>query len=162
MKFIKWLNDNLEETLMGISLWFIVLIMGLQVVMRYIFKQSISWSEESSRYFFIWFTFLGISYAVHNNSHIRLDIIETLIPKLKKPLEITGDVFFLAFCVYMIKPGMKVISFLMGSNQLSPALQFPMYFVYASLLIGLFLTTFRLIQKYVVKFMNKNNKEVMQ
>ncbi len=151
MKGLKWLNNNLEETLMGISLWAIVLIMGLQVIMRYVFKQSISWSEEMSRYFFIWFTFLGISYAVHNNSHIRLDIIEQFVPALKKPLEYIGDLFFLLFCAYMIKPGITVIYFLKNSNQLSPAMQFPMLFVYAALWIGLLLTIVRLIQKYYLK-----------
>lgn len=160
MKVLKWLDDNLEETLMGISLWAIVIIMGLQVIMRYIFKQSIPWSEEMSRYFFIWLTFVGISYAVHNNSHIRLDIVETLFPKLRKPLEYIGDIVFFIFCIYMLKPGLSVITFLKTSNQLSPALQTPMYLVYISLLVGLFLTIFRLLQKYIKRFMIRNVKEV--
>lgn len=158
MKIIKWINNNLEETLMGISLWAIVLVMGLQVIMRYVFKQSISWSEEMSRYFFIWFTFLGISYAVHNNSHIRLDIIEQFIPVLKKPLEIIGDTFFILFCGYMIIPGTSAVNFLKKSNQLSPAMQFPMYIVYTALLVGLLLTIIRLIQKYYLKFREKQLK----
>ncbi|MGB4439610.1 MAG: TRAP transporter small permease [Sedimentibacter sp.] len=162
MKVIKWLDNNLEETLMGISLWLIVFIMGLQVIMRYVFKSSISWSEETCRYLFIWLTFLGISYAVHNNSHIRLDIIETLIPRTKKALEYIGDLVFLGFCVYMLKPAFKAVSFLKTSNQLSPALQFPMYLVYSALMVGLLLTICRIVQKYVNKFKNKGIKEVEQ
>jgi len=88
MRVLRWFDKHFEESLMMISLWAIVVIMGAQVIMRYIFSSSISWSEELSRYFFIWFTFLGISFAVKNNSHIRIDIIETTFPKMKKPLEL--------------------------------------------------------------------------
>lgn len=154
-KTLKWIDKNLEEVLMAGSLWMIVIIMGLQIVMRYIFKQSLSWSEESARYFFIWFTFLGISFAVHNNTHIRLDIIETIVPKLKKPLEYIGDLFFIAFAAYMVKPGIDVIKFLVGTNQTSPALELPMYVVYTSLLLGILLTLIRYLQKYITIIFGK-------
>lgn len=154
-KVIVNINENFEEFLMSASLWMVVVIMGLQIIMRYIFKSSLSWSEETSRYLFIWFTFLGISFAVHNNSHIRLDIVETFFPVLKKPLEYIGDVFFIAFLIYMIKPGIDVITFLINTNQTSPAVELPMYIVYFSLLFGIFLSLFRYSQKYYSIFFRK-------
>lgn len=46
MKFIKWLDDNLEETLLVLCLLAMTLIMGVQVFSRYALGKSLSWSEE--------------------------------------------------------------------------------------------------------------------
>ena len=51
---LKWLDENLEEFLMGAFLIGMVLIMGVQVLARYVFGASLSWSEEITRYLFIW------------------------------------------------------------------------------------------------------------
>ena len=48
MKMLKWLDENLEEFLMGIFLVGMVLIMGIQVLARYVLGASLSWSEGSS------------------------------------------------------------------------------------------------------------------
>jgi len=43
MRVLRWFDKHFEESLMMISLWAIVVIMGAQVIMRYIFSSSISW-----------------------------------------------------------------------------------------------------------------------
>jgi TRAP-type C4-dicarboxylate transport system permease small subunit len=144
---------------MSFSLWLIVVIMFLQIVMRYVFNNSLSWPEEFSRYLFIYLAFLGISYAVHTNTHIRMDILETIIPRLKKPLGYIGDIFLLGFCLYLFKPGLKVLKFLIRTNQTSPAMELPMYWVYLALFIGLCLTIFRVIQKYSMSIIKKRKNK---
>ncbi|MCR0487393.1 TRAP transporter small permease subunit, partial [[Clostridium] innocuum] len=61
MKIIRWLDDNLEEALLIALLVMMTLLMGLQVFSRYILNASLSWSEELTRYLFIWSGFLSIS-----------------------------------------------------------------------------------------------------
>ena len=46
--------NNLEEYLLVVSLVINVLLVFLQVIMRTVFKNSLTWSEELSRYIFIW------------------------------------------------------------------------------------------------------------
>lgn len=159
MKVLRWLDEHFEEFLMACSLWAIVVIMGAQVIMRYLFKNSLPWSEELSRYFFIWFTFLGISFAVRNHSHIRIDIFETFFPVLKKPLEYIGDLFFLGFCLYMLRPSMSTLVNMIAKGQTSPAMEAPMWIVYLSLIVGFCLTIFRLIEKYVRKIVDRRRGE---
>ena len=56
--------NNLEEYLLIISLVCNVLLVFLQVIMRTVFKNSLTWSEELSRYIFIWQIWLGRFYLV--------------------------------------------------------------------------------------------------
>ena len=53
-KALQWLDENLEEVLLVIALAAMAVIMGIQVIARYIFGASLSWSEELTRYIFIW------------------------------------------------------------------------------------------------------------
>lgn len=62
-KALHWLNENLEEFLLVILLIGMTLIMGIQVLCRYAFGMSLSWSEELTRYLFIWCGFLSVSYC---------------------------------------------------------------------------------------------------
>ena len=62
-KALQWLDENLEEVLLVIALAAMAVIMGIQVIARYIFGASLSWSEELTRYIFIWAGFLSVSYC---------------------------------------------------------------------------------------------------
>lgn len=71
MKIIRWLDDNLEEALLIALLVLMTLLMGLQVFSRYILNASLSWSEELTRYLFIWSGFLSISYCIKSGFPLK-------------------------------------------------------------------------------------------
>lgn len=62
-KAAKWLEENIEEFLLVIALAAMTIIMGIQVFSRYVLGMSLSWSEELTRYIFIWAGFLSVSYC---------------------------------------------------------------------------------------------------
>jgi TRAP-type C4-dicarboxylate transport system permease small subunit len=159
MKILKWLDENLEEQLMSVALWAIVVIMGIQVIMRYGFKSSLAWSEEVSRYLFIWMVFIGISYGIKKESHMRIDMLEHFVPVLRRPLGILVNLSFLVFAIYMISPGISVIEGLIKTGQTSPASEIPMYIVYSGLLVGFLLVVIRIVQRYVKQFIGKKPAE---
>lgn len=160
MSILKWLDKYFEESIMLVLLAIMVIVMGLQVFMRYILNSSLAWPEEFTRYCFIWFVFLGIGYGIRYDIHIRVNIFETFFPKIEKALRIIQDLVFLGFCLYMIKPAYSGILMMIKTGQHSPAMQVPMYVVYCSLLFGIALALFRLIQKYINILLTKNHKEV--
>ena len=65
MKKLRWTWDNFEEVLLCIIITVITLVSGLQVVCRYLFNNSLTWSEEVSRYLFVWTGFLTLSLSMH-------------------------------------------------------------------------------------------------
>lgn len=65
-KTLHWLDENLEEFILVIFLIAMTLIMGIQVLCRYVLGMSLSWSEELTRYLFIWCGFLSVSYSARN------------------------------------------------------------------------------------------------
>ena len=148
-KVILWLDKYFEESIMLVLLAAMLMLMGLQVFMRYIVARSLSWPEEMIRFSFIWFVFLGMSYCARESIHLRIDLLEGGIPRIKKALNVFQDVVFFVFCIYMIRPALSGIGMQWRNNQTSPALNIPMYLVYSSLFVGLILTLFRLIQKWL-------------
>lgn len=51
--------DHFEETILVYSYLLVVPLLFVQVVSRYVFNHSLSWSEELARYIFIWQVWLG-------------------------------------------------------------------------------------------------------
>ena len=62
-KVLHWIDEYLEETLLVAALAAMAVIMGIQVFSRYVLGASLSWSEELTRYIFIWAGFLSVSYC---------------------------------------------------------------------------------------------------
>lgn len=155
MKLLRWLDKYFEESLMLILLSLMVIIMGLQVFMRYVMQSSLAWPEETTRYMFIWFVFLGIGYGIRYNIHIRVNLLETFFPSIQKALNIIQDLTFLAFMLYLTKPSFAIMQLIYNSQQHSPAIQLPMIYVYFSLFLGIFLGIFRILQKYYLIFTGK-------
>ena len=73
MKLVKWLDKHLEEILLVGLLFVMMIIMGIQILARYALGNSLSWSEEITRFCFIWTGFLSISYCVKNSKSIKIE-----------------------------------------------------------------------------------------
>ena len=54
MKILKWLDNYLELTVSVFLMSLMTVLIFLQVVMRYVMHNSLSWSEELARYTFVW------------------------------------------------------------------------------------------------------------
>ena len=70
-KTVIWLDNYLEEFFMVISLILMTVFMGIQVFSRYVLGSAPSWSEEITRYLFVWSGFLSVSYCTKKCISIR-------------------------------------------------------------------------------------------
>lgn len=151
---LKKLWDNLEEYILVYSMMFSVALVFIQVVMRYVFSNSLSWSEELARYIFLWQIWLGASYAVKEHRHLRIEVVKDLIKSRKGKLcfEIFVTLLWLGFSIFMVYEGGTLTKVLMRRGQVSPAMRIPMAYAYASVPVGCALMSARLcaeIVKYI-------------
>ena len=81
MKVLRFLDDHLEEYLLIGSFFITVTVIFIQVVARYVFNNSLTWSEEFARYIFVWQIWLGASYAAKINKHINITVAREKMPQ---------------------------------------------------------------------------------
>lgn len=147
MKILNWLDEHLEESICVVLMTFMTVLIFVQVIMRYVFHNSLSWSEELARYCFTWLVYIGISYGCKIRKHIKIDAALKLFPEKTRPyVIILGDLCVLAFAVYIVLTGYQFLQFQSSASKLSPALQIPMQYISAAPMVGFALAVIRTIQ----------------
>ena len=155
MKIIRWLDDNLEEALLIALLVMMTLLMGLQVFSRYILNASLSWSEELTRYLFIWSGFLSISYCIKKWISIKIDQVILMFPKpVYVVAQLVLNVILFALFAFLAWHALTYLQMSIASAQKSPALGLPMPFVQAAPLVGFTLAAIRALQQIVLEIGN--------
>jgi TRAP-type C4-dicarboxylate transport system permease small subunit len=74
-----WFDRGVEGIVIAAFLIFVAVTFG-QVVLRYGFGRPLTWSEEVSRYLFVWVVFVGAGVAARYKGHIALDFLVTRFP----------------------------------------------------------------------------------
>lgn len=143
----KWLDTHLEETIMIISAILITVVILLQIIMRYFFKNALSWPEEFSRFCYIYFVFMSIGYSIRNKSMLNVTMLQDFMPKRMQILldiiiQISMAVIFGVFTYYST----EVIRATLLSGQKATALQIPMTIPYFAAFLGFLTATFRSVQ----------------
>lgn len=150
---IHWLDENLEEFLLIILLIGMTLIMGIQVFCRYALGMSLSWSEELTRYLFIWCGFLSVSYCTKKCLSIKIEQFVAMFSRRTKAfIKVINHTFELIFFIYMIPFAYSYMMSAVESGQVSPACGIPMYYIQAAPFVSFLLVAFRIIQRWIIEF----------
>lgn len=152
-KALLWLNDSLEEFLMIASLILMTMIMGIQVFSRYVLGASLSWSEELTRYIFVWAGFLSVSYCTKKCVSIKIEQFVAMFPRRGKAVfKLVNHTFELIFFFYLMPFAVKYFMSAVESGQVSPACHIPMYYVQAAPLVSFLLVSIRIMQRWYIEF----------
>ncbi len=152
-KILHWLDEYLEEFILVIFLIGMTVIMGVQIFCRYVLSMSLSWSEELTRYLFIWSGFLSVSYCSKKCLSIKIEQFVAAFPRRGKAIfKIVNHTFELIFFIYMIPFAYSYMMSSVYSGQLSPACGIPMYYVQAAPLFSFILVAFRVFQRWIIEF----------
>ncbi len=163
-KILYYLEENLEEMLMVLMLAAMAVIMGIQVFSRYILGVSLSWSEEITRYLFIWSAFLSVSLCTRKCISIKIDQFIKFFPKRgEAAFKLVNLTISFIYFAYLIPYSFAYLKSTIASGQVSPACGIPMYFIQAAPLVCFSLTGIRLIQRWIINLeivMKKEYKEM--
>lgn len=160
-KIGKWLNDSLEEFLMTAGLIAMTVIMGIQIFSRYVLGAAPSWSEEITRYLFVWAGFLSVSYCTRKCISIKIEQFVAIFPRRGKAVfKLVNHTFELILFMYLIPYAFKYMMSAVESGQVSPACGIPMYYIQAAPLVSFILVAFRIIQRWYIELQVVRKKEV--
>lgn len=108
------------------------LVMLAQIIGRSFFNTSIQWSEEYTRYAFIWITFLASGLAVKRKAHMGFDF---LVNKLSKKAQFAVEMMVYAastlFLALFFYNGLILV--LGVGSAPSPVMHIPMSIIYSIL-----------------------------
>lgn len=141
---------KIEEGFVGLTMLAVVIMLTINVILRFFFSSGISWSEEFIRYGIIWITFIGSAICFRRGIHVGIDLLmESLGEKNKKILSLIINILSIILMLLLIKYGMDLVIFSVETGQLMGALQFKMYWVYIAIPVGALLSLIHLlIQTY--------------
>ncbi|MEY2686348.1 MAG: hypothetical protein RL375_546 [Pseudomonadota bacterium] len=118
----------MEWTLIAILGLMVVLVFG-NVVLRYGFNSGITFSEEVSRFLFVWMVFLGAVLMLRDNGHLGVHTITRMLPLAgKKVCKLLSDVITLACCVLLSIGAWQIIG--LNLRNIAPISGIPLGVVY--------------------------------
>ena len=121
----------LEKAVAGSLVLAVFAVVLLQVIMRYLFERPNPWSEELSRFCFIWLSMIGASLALESQSHFAFDLAVTKLPRRPRIWAYRCATGIVAAAVFgLIILGFGLVH--LAHGQRSAALQLPLTWVYAS------------------------------
>ena len=101
----------------------------LQIVSRYTaLIPSWIWTEELSRFLFIWMVMLGAMIGIREGTHFEVDVWPDLGPRPTALLRIVSNVFVLVFALVFVWWGVEFVRF--GWSQNSELAELPMAFIF--------------------------------
>ncbi len=147
---VNSITAKAEKILLSLSILLMMINTTANALGRYVFNQSIYFSEELNQFLMVSVTFIGLAYAVRNGRNIRMTAIyDSLSHKKKKSLMIFIAIttsmlmFLLAYEAYEYVMQLKEI------NRLSPALQLPVYLVYMIVPVGFFMAGLQFFIRFI-------------
>jgi len=150
--------------------WTVVLLLavmvaaiGSQVFARYLFHQSLYWTEELGRHVMVWMIFLASVLCVRRGFHLSITLIkERLSPHKQALLQLVGAVVLAYFFYMMIVHGWTLTQKTMV--QRSSAIHYPMGYVYAALPVSgllMFIVNLEVMIKAGLEFFGKRKGEAI-
>ena len=133
-RILDCVDGILQKIIIG-TMAFMLFFTFIQVVARYLFESSLVYSEELSRYLFVWTVFLGLPVVAKRGGHMA---VTALSGRLKgaaaRTMSIAAYLVGIAFMATMIVQGVEMVQ--RTSQQLSPAMEISMSWVYLAIPIG--------------------------
>ena len=159
MKVLKFIDEQFEKWFLIVSLIVMVLVTFMQIVLRW-FNAATVWAEEFSRYVMLYQVWVGASYAVHEDAHIRITaLIGKLSGSRRRGMDLVVLTLWLLFALWLTVEGCVLVGKIAAMGQVSSAMRIPMTIPYASVPIGGALMTIRLVQKIVERLRNTQEEE---
>ena len=141
LRKLDWVLEKLEAWILASSILAMALNSVSNVFGRYLFNQSLYFSEELNQFLIIFVTFVGCSYAARQSRHVSMSaFIEHLTGK---PAAVTLLLINLLTALLMLWLAWAAVGYVQSAARIgrsSSALQVPLHYIYLLIPLGLGMT----------------------
>ncbi len=120
----------MPEWILSIFLGLMLFFVFSEVIYRLILDRSLLWTEELSRYLFLWTIYIGAVVAYNKGSHVRIEILVRIFPAYwQKRINYFVQILSLIFLIIVLYYGRKIV--FLNFNMYSDILEIPMGYIYS-------------------------------
>jgi len=149
MSTLLRLAHQLLIALLGITVLVLMVPVSMQIGSRFFeWIPNYMWTEEMSRFFFIWMVMIGATVGVREGLHFDVDIWANPSPALARFLRWASRLLIMGFAGVVLYWGIEFTKF--GWNQTSELADLPMWMIFIAWPVAGFFWIAFLIEKMVV------------
>lgn len=144
---MKKFFSKIEEWIALVCLVVMAMLTFANVVSRYVFKASFSFSEELTTYLFVLLSLVGAAIAAKRRAHLGLSILTDSVSKnTERYLKIFAYLISALFSVALFYYGILMVKNQVVLGQVTVGMQWPEWVFGSFVPIGAFFITIRFVQ----------------
>jgi len=158
MKVLSTLLARLEEFILVALFAFMAVMNFLNVVCRYCFTSSFSFTEEVTITAFVWVSMVGIAVGYKRLAHLGMSFLVDHMPKKVQPfMALLSMICSVVLILLLYKYGSEMVSNQIRLGSKTPALGMPMYIQGLSIPVGAIFCLIRAVESGVKEFVRLRN-----
>lgn len=147
MRTLNRLFTGIEETLVVVGLAFMTVMNFVNVVSRYLFTNSFSFTEELTVTAFVWITMLGVAIGFKRYAHLGMSYFVDMMPrKLRAFMALLSMVCAFVMVLCMAYISIEIIQGQIALKATTPAMEMPVYYQSLAIPVGGIFILVRIIQ----------------
>ncbi|MDL2266676.1 TRAP transporter small permease [Desulfovibrio sp. OttesenSCG-928-G15] len=152
---MRKLYDNFEEVFCAFCMAVMVGCLIIQVIIRVVAGSSLAWTEELSRYSFLWTVYIGAALVTKRNGQVRITAqFIPFSPQFRLLMRIIADTIWVVFSLYIAWHSWVVIKEGMEFPEISPTLHIVKSYVEMIIPAGFVLLSWRVVEDYIRRYQN--------
>lgn len=142
--------NKIEEIISLVCLIIMTILTFGNVVARYVFSASFSFSEEITTYLFVLLSLMGTAIAAKRGAHLGLSVLtDAVSQKQERVLRIIALIMSSLFCGAIFYYGIFMVKNQIMLGQITPGTQLPEWIFGSFVPIGGFFATARFLERLV-------------
>ncbi|THG81805.1 TRAP transporter small permease [Pseudomonas sp. A-1] len=154
LRKLDWVLDKLEACILAASVLLMALNSVVNVFGRYLFNQSLYFSEELNQFLVIFITFVGCSFAARHARHISMSAcIEHLRGRSAALALLLINLLTAGLILWLTWASIGYVQSAARIGRASSALQLPLHYIYMVIPLGLGLTGLQFLRHASLQLM---------
>ncbi|WP_312060960.1 TRAP transporter small permease [Anaerotignum sp.] len=155
----KFLN-HIEEVLSAICLAVMTVLAFVNVIARYVFSASLSFTDEITTYLFVLLSLLGAAIAAKRGAHLGFTILQDIVcEKLRRIMVLIGYGFAVLFSGAICYYGVFMVLSQYAKKQITSGMQWPEWTFGSFVPVGAFFLTIRFLEIFIKEINHKKKRD---